>query len=424
MSDVAVKVENLSKMYRIGVKEKRHDTIFGAMTAWIKSPVTNFRRLHGISSFNGNGGDEDTIWALNEISLDVHKGEVVGIIGRNGAGKSTLLKVLSRITEPTSGRAVINGRIASLLEVGTGFHPELTGRENIYLNGTILGMTKKELDKRFDEIVDFAEVEKFIDTPVKHYSSGMYVRLAFAVAAHLEPEILLVDEVLAVGDIAFQKKCLGKMGEVANQGRTVLFVSHQMNQIRRLCAKCVWFDRGYVQKFSDTAEAVSAYEAAFSSKPPNETDESSDNHASARFIKWEIVEPSDEKPNVLTTTGPVKVRFTVKVNKPVENGRHGVALYNSDSQLMWGTAFNQIRLNPGMGQLEYILPVLPVRPGVYYWYVSLYDDDGIADLWTGVPELAVATQPAGHSLDAWQGLLNLECSFNVRQIDEDRNLGL
>lgn len=277
-------------------------------------------------------------------------------------------------------------------------------------------MTKKEVDAKFDEIVDFAEVEKFIDTSVKHYSSGMCVRLAFAVAAHLDPEILLVDEVLAVGDISFQKKCLGKMGEVTNQGRTVLFVSHQMNQIRRLCGKCIWFDRGELQKFSNTVEVVGAYEAALSSRPPEGADESTDNHVSARFIKWEIMEPSGQQSNVLTTTGPLKLRFIVKINKPIRNGRHGVALFNGDSQLMWATAFNHIHMEAGIGQLEYVLPTLPIRPGVYYWHVSLYDDDGMADVWTGVPELVVATQPAGHHyLDVWQGLLNLKCSFNVTQ---------
>jgi lipopolysaccharide transport system ATP-binding protein len=188
--------------------------------------------------------DGETLWALRDVSFQVEQGEVLGIIGRNGAGKSTLLKILSRVTAPTSGRVKVKGRIASLLEVGTGFHPELTGRENVYLNGAILGMTREEVTRKFDEIVDFAEVEKFIDTPVKRYSSGMYVRLAFAVAAHLDPEILLVDEVLAVGDAEFQKKCLGKMGDVAKEGRTVLFVSHNMAAVQRLCTKTAWVNRG------------------------------------------------------------------------------------------------------------------------------------------------------------------------------------
>src|SRR6202035_4482841 len=205
---------------------------------------------------------QEYFWALRDVCMEVREGEVLGLIGRNGAGKTTLLKILSRITRPTSGWAEIRGRVRSLLEVGTGFHGELSGRENTYLSGSILGMGKREIDRKFDEIVAFAEIDKFIDTPVKHYSSGMYVRLAFAVAAHLEPEILLVDEVLAVGDINFQKKCLGKMGEVAKGGRTVVLVSHQLNQIRRLCERVVWFDGGSVRQAGQTHEVVSAYEAA------------------------------------------------------------------------------------------------------------------------------------------------------------------
>ena len=214
-----------------------------------------------VSSKNGNGssGSHVDFWALRDVSFELRQGEVVGLIGRNGAGKSTLLKILSRVTQPTVGRAEIHGRVGSLLEVGTGFHPELTGRENTYLNGAILGMGKKEIDRKFDEIVDFAEVGDFIDTPLKHYSTGMQMRLAFAVAAHLEPETLLVDEVLAVGDLAFQKKCLGKMGEVASGGRTIIFVSHQLNQIRRLCEKVIWLDQGSIYQAGPTPEVTGAY---------------------------------------------------------------------------------------------------------------------------------------------------------------------
>ena len=231
MSDIAIRVENLGKMYRIGRAQQRHDTLRDL----IVDTAAHIKDW-------GKRGDksDETIWALKDVSFEVRRGEVVGIIGRNGAGKSTLLKILSRITEPTTGRAEIHGRVGSLLEVGTGFHPELTGRENIYLNGAILGMRRFEIERRFDEIVAFSEIERFLDTPVKRYSSGMYVRLAFAVAAHLEPEILLVDEVLAVGDAAFQKKCLGKMGNVAETGRTVLFVSHNMAAVSNLCKRGAW----------------------------------------------------------------------------------------------------------------------------------------------------------------------------------------
>jgi lipopolysaccharide transport system ATP-binding protein len=259
MSDIAIKAENLCKRYRIGQSRNRYKTLRDTLAGLVAAP---FRRKMSTPSYiqksisNSTSTSvsgalrSDEIWALRDVSFEVKRGEVVGVIGRNGAGKSTLLKVLSRITEPTEGHAEIHGRVGSLLEVGTGFHPELTGRENIYLNGAILGMRKAEIEGKFEEIVAFADIDKFIDTPIKYYSSGMYVRLAFAVAAHLEPEILLVDEVLAVGDAAFQKKCLSKMGDVAKEGRTVLFVSHNMAAINRLCQRAMWLNEG--KKVSDS----------------------------------------------------------------------------------------------------------------------------------------------------------------------------
>ena len=247
-----VRVENLFKQYRLGAKGPAYGTLRESIVNAVRAP---FRRLSGS---NGTGNRE-TIWALEDVSFEVAPGEVVGIIGRNGAGKSTLFKTIARITEPTKGKVELYGRLASLLEVGTGFHPELTGRENIYLNGAILGMRKAEIDRKFDEITAFAELEKFLDTPVKHYSSGMYMRLAFAVASHLEPEILLVDEVLAVGDAAFQKKCLGKMGAVASEGRTVLFVSHNMAAIRSLCPRSIWLDNGQIAATGKTEQVVLDY---------------------------------------------------------------------------------------------------------------------------------------------------------------------
>lgn len=263
MSDVAIRVEDLGKEYRIGGKQEVYRTLRDSLSDMITAPFRRARSLLRGQAY-GAAGLEETIWALKDVSFEVKHGEVVGIIGRNGAGKSTLLKILSRITEPTEGYADIYGRVGALLEVGTGFHPELTGRENVYLNGAILGMSREEIDRKFDEIVDFAEIEKFIDTPVKHYSSGMGLRLGFAVAAHLEPEILVVDEVLAVGDSAFQKKCLGKMGEAATQGRTVLFVSHNMAAVQGLC------ERGIVLKQSKLVYEGDAESAIFNYMHVNE----------------------------------------------------------------------------------------------------------------------------------------------------------
>jgi lipopolysaccharide transport system ATP-binding protein len=257
VNDIAIRVESLSKLYQIGKLEK-YQTLRDTLTDAFVAP---FRRAGKLLRGQATGAAEldETIWALKDISFEIECGEVVGIIGRNGAGKSTLLKILSRITEPTEGYADIYGRVGSLLEVGTGFHPELTGRENIYLNGAILGMKRGEIERKFDEIVAFAEVERFIDTPVKHYSSGMYLRLAFAVAAHLEPEILLVDEVLAVGDARFQKKCLNKMQDVGQQGRTVLFVSHSMPAITRLCERVILLDEGRVLEDGPSHQVVRTY---------------------------------------------------------------------------------------------------------------------------------------------------------------------
>ncbi len=239
------------KKYTIGANQARYQTVRESLTNAFHQ---SFRTNKGQKST-----EENTIWALKDVNFEVKHGEVLGIIGRNGAGKSTLLKILARITKPTTGRIELNGRVGSLLEVGTGFHPELTGRENIYLSGAILGMKRKEIIRKFDEIVDFAEIEKFLDTPVKHYSSGMYMRLAFAVAAHLEPEILLVDEVLAVGDAEFQKKCLGKMGDVASEGRTVLFVSHNMDAIQNLCSSSILIQQGFLTDKSTSKEIITKY---------------------------------------------------------------------------------------------------------------------------------------------------------------------
>src|SRR6202795_3192598 len=288
MSGTVIHGEGLGKRYRRGLAADpglRH-----ALDAVFKSPRSVFRRKK-----------EETFWALKDVSLEVREGEVLGLIGRNGAGKTTLLKILSRITRPTTGWAEIHGRVGSLLEVGTGVHPELTARENTFLSGAILGMTRREITRKFDEIVAFAELEKFIDTPVKHYSSGMYVRLAFAVAAHLEPEILLVDEVLAVGDINFQKKCLGKMGDVARAGRTVVLVSHQLNQIRRLSHRVIWVDGGQIRQDGSPEAVVGAYEVAMSSADRPSTDRDNATSYKARFVSWDLGTDEEESEHTITS---------------------------------------------------------------------------------------------------------------------------
>lgn len=281
-ADPVIKVEGLGKRYQLGARGAAggsYRTLRDTLAGVAKSAVRRLRT----GSRPADSASED-FWALREISFEVAPGEVVGIVGRNGAGKSTLLKVLSRITEPTTGRVTIGGRVASLLEVGTGFHPELTGRENIFLNGAILGMHRAEIRAKFDEIVAFAEVERFLDTPVKRYSSGMYVRLAFAVAAHLEPEILIIDEVLAVGDAEFQKKCLGKMEDVAHQGRTVLFVSHQMNSVRTLCSRCLLLRNGLLLTDGPVEDVISAYLQATPADARWLNNPAAPEHANSHFL--------------------------------------------------------------------------------------------------------------------------------------------
>ena len=283
--DIAIKVENISKLYRIGLKEAIRDSFASTIFSFIKSPFTNYRKYRSLYKFDDvspntdideSSKSSDVIWALKDVSFEVKQGEVLGIIGRNGSGKSTLLKILSRITHPTTGCIKIRGSVTTLLEVGTGFHPELSGRENVYLNSTILGMTKKEVDSKFDEIVEFSGVEKFIDTPVKRYSSGMKVRLAFSVAAHLEADIMLIDEVLAVGDAEFQKKCLNKMKDVSLRGRTVLLVSHNMAAISGLCTSAILLDKGSLTYRADTNSVVKEYMDSLTSRSAQSINERTD----------------------------------------------------------------------------------------------------------------------------------------------------
>ena len=343
MNDLAIVVENISKRYRIGVKEESHDNLAGAMLNIIKKPLANYRKFRSLYRFNDSvdledvrteNSSSDILWALKNISMTVRKGEVVGIIGQNGAGKSTLLKILSRITHPTGGYAEIRGRMSSLLEVGTGFHPELTGRDNIYLNGTILGMTRKEIDQKFDQIVDFSGVDKFIETPVKRYSSGMKVRLAFSVAAHLEPDILIVDEVLAVGDLAFQKKCLGKMESSVSEGRTILFVSHNMPAVSSLCGRGILIDDGMIVFDGDTEEAIDRYVSSSNVEHSLSIADRPDRKGSGeiRVVDFWVENVKGERTNTIACTDVPAFNVSYRGAKKYKRLRFVISIYDDFNQ--------------------------------------------------------------------------------------------
>jgi lipopolysaccharide transport system ATP-binding protein len=399
--DAAIRADGLGKQYRLGVREP-YGTLRDSLVRFVKAPLKSLI-------------DRDELfWALKDVSFELKPGETLGIVGRNGSGKSTLLKILSRITEPTSGSASVRGRVGSLLEVGTGFHPELTGRENVFVNGAILGMRRREIAARFDEIVAFADVDRFIDTPVKHYSSGMQMRLAFAVAAHLEPNILLVDEVLAVGDLAFQKKCLGKMGDVSREGRTILFVSHQMTQLRRLCNRSLWLDNGRVVEDGRTADVINRYEASFMDDVAERPE--TGRRPRAEFLSWTLGASGDKR-YVLDTFGPVVVRFRLRVNEPIRHGVHGLAVYDRNGAVMWGMRTSNLELAPGTYEIKYSVNTLPLRPGPYRWHVSIFDHDHFINNYDGVPEMSVETAPVGHAFDDLAGVLNLPCSVDVSPVE-------
>lgn len=374
MSDLAIRVKHVSKKYRLGVFQ--HDTL-------------RDRVSYGVASLLGKRGqnehaDERDLWALRDVSFDVNQGEIVGLIGRNGAGKSTLLKILSRITEPTSGRIELIGRVGSLLEVGTGFHPELSGRENIYLNGSILGMKRDEIKRKFDEIVAFAEIEKFLDTPVKRYSSGMYVRLAFSVAAHLEPEILLVDEVLAVGDVAFQRKCLGKMGEVAGQGRTVVFVSHNMAAVQTLCERGIFLRYGTIHTDSEVKEAVSSYLRTLEETSLQNVADRTERRGKGniKLTGLEISSDSSNPLSALATGNSAQFVFYVSEYRPglvcefTFYDHHGQAIANFSSRRQ--SAEDKQDSNMG-NKIICVLDELLLLPGRYRLNVAIKNDLELED---------------------------------------------
>jgi lipopolysaccharide transport system ATP-binding protein len=366
MSEIAICVEHLSKSYRLGERE-RYRTLRSTLTNAITAP---FRRRSSLSNGTGKRSPEQ-VSALDDVSFEVQRGDVVGIIGRNGAGKSTLLKILSRITEPTAGYAEIHGRLGSLLEVGTGFHLELTGRENIYLNGAILGMKKTEIERRFDEIVAFAEVDNSIDTPVKHYSSGMYLRLAFAVAAHLDPEILIVDEVLAVGDARFQEKCLGLMRKTATTGRTILFVSHNMAAIQSLCNRVVLLDEGKIVADGDSGETTRRYFSCARNSGHISLDSWSDRITTneARLLKLEIQNEYAEHTSTISLGGMVRFTIEARFDTPVCDPSFGILVHNSvgDALLDLRSSHSGWRLGRVVGpiRVEAMLEELWLYPGHY-----------------------------------------------------------
>src|ERR1700678_2628113 len=399
MSESVIHVEDLGKRYKIGERE-RYFALRDVLTRALSAP---FRKT-------GARQQADYLWALKDVSLDVHQGEVVGLIGRNGAGKTTLLKLLSRITRPTTGLAEIHGRIGTLLEVGTGFHPELTGRENVFLSGAVLGMKKVEIVRKFDEIVDFAGVGRYIDTPLKHFSTGMQMRLAFAVAAHLEPEILFVDEVLAVGDSEFQKKCLGKMQEVSKTGRTIVFVSHQMGQMRRLCERVIWIDGGQIREQGRAGEIIAKYESA-SLQPDAAV------AGEARcFLSWSIA----GKGNIVTDDAQdLSFRFNLFLPEAISQGHFGMAILNESSAVLTGWGFDNIDIPAGSQEIVLRIPALPLKPGGDSISCSIYNRGNnltggqLVEQWYALPPLIVDSKPVAHPQDRWAGVLNIPAVFQV-----------
>lgn len=407
----AIKACQISKRYRLGELQRSH---------LLREAVTGmFRRR-----WFGPKEEEASIWALRDVSFEVGEGEVVGIVGRNGAGKSTLLKILSRITYPTSGHMEVRGRVAALLEVGTGFHDELTGRENIFLNGSILGMKRREIAARLDEIVAFADVEQFLDTPIKRYSSGMRLRLGFAVAAHLEPDVLLVDEVLAVGDVGFQRKCLRTMNDLKTGGRTVLFVSHNLAAVENLCPRAIWVDEGRVQMDGPSHQVIAKYLATFAGRERNGADlrECSDRRGTGevRYTRLEILDDEGELQPVVRSGGPLRVRLHYCATKRVPHPHFGIEVYTSLGTLItsintWTTGFNVEAIDPGEGFVDVRVDALNLIPDRYYltlWLASVGPKYDQLDLCATLDVEAADVHHAGREIDGRFGIMFLPCSWS------------
>lgn len=421
-----VTVEGLGKRYRLAHQaDEPYVALRDVLASALSAPLRWLR-----SSHRGPAGRAEDFWALRDVSFNVARGEVVGIIGRNGAGKSTLLKILSRITEPTAGRVTLDGRVASLLEVGTGFHPELSGRENIFLNGAILGMTRAEIARKFDEIVGFANVERFLDTPVKRYSSGMYVRLAFAVAAHLEPDVLIVDEVLAVGDAEFQKKCLGKMHEVSRGGRTVLFVSHNMSAVQALCGRCIWLDKGTVVYQGPADQCISQYLSPSLKDSGVRSAETIQIGSSIELQRLEI------SPNPVTSGSRVDFVLTFAAQAATRINHITLLIYSRQEVRLAIVDLRSARLPVALetGEpwtLSGWIKSLPLVEGEYRIGLGMGTSDFFGDK-LGLVELSVAARPHAGSHAPYpaaeRGVVELEFALNapatpVLPTRRDRNGG-
>ena len=415
----AITVRNLGKQYKLGLT---HTNLLSEKLGNGLRAIGSRLRGNNNDSNSQNGVSQETVksfWALKDINFEVRPGEVMGVIGRNGAGKSTLLKILSRITSPTTGEIQLQGRVASLLEVGTGFHPELTGQENIFLNGAILGMTRQEIKKKFDEIVAFAEVEKFIDTPVKRYSSGMYVRLAFAVAAHLEPEILVVDDVLAVGDLAFQKKCLSKMEDVSGEGRTVLFVSHNMASIKRLCHSAILLEEGQLKMLGEAHEVITRYyDSGQSFQPVVHFDEGCHRARSGlQIVQLELLDEQSSPSSMVYSDQLIQLRLGVEVHETYENARVGIALYRE------GVLISDMHTDPFLmansSHIQKVTCQIPsnlLLPGFYDVHVGAHDAttgrglDWIPDAFS-FQVLDVHSDSDQHRDDRDRGLIRIQANW-------------
>lgn len=397
MIDIAIQVDNIGKAYRIGLRENKPNTLGEEIISWLKSPIRSYKQVRNLSRINRDSKDSDVFWALQNISFQVKKGEVFGVIGKNGAGKSTLLKILSQITEPSTGRIDLYGKVASLLEVGTGFNPELTGRENVYLNGTILGMSKHEIDVKYKEIVDFSGVEQFMETPVKRYSSGMKVRLAFAVAAHLEPEIMIIDEVLAVGDAEFQRKCIGKMKDISQkEGRTVIFVSHNMAAVENLCDRAILIVDGKISFEGEASSVISKYLQSSVPKVNHDIRDRSDRQGQGKLKVTEISFQNSlgEKINLLKSGMDCKLLMKYESShEKLDNVLLGVGISDEYGSNLFRCKNDVLDLVwndlPNTGHFVCCFPKLPLMPGNYSVSFAIVVNGQLEDKMTAAIDLSV-----------------------------------